>query len=136
MEKQKKIIILFDGDCFICNRFIQIPMKYGVVNFLFVSSQSKKGEEICNRLGIISGNGIDTIYLLNEGDLNFELKSNAIVRILMSCTWYHKVLAFLIAVVPRIIRDYFYDLIAKNRVGTKNKSCKIPTNIDRNKIFL
>jgi predicted DCC family thiol-disulfide oxidoreductase YuxK len=136
MDKQQEIIILFDGDCLLCNRFIQIPMKYGRVNFLYVSSHSEKGKEICSSIGILTNTEIDTIYLLSKGSRNFESKSNAIIEILRYCNWVHKILASLMVVFPRFIRDYFYDMIAKNRSRSKTNSCKIPLNVDKTKIYL
>jgi len=136
MDKQQEIIILFDGDCLLCNRFIQIPMKYGRANFLYVSSHSEKGKEICTSIGISPNTEIDTIYLLPKGGRNFESKSNAIIEILRNCNWVYKILASLMVVFPRFIRDYFYDLIAKNRSRSKTNSCKIPLNVDKNKIHI
>ncbi len=38
MAKQQEMIVFFDGDCLLCNRFIHIPMKYGRSNFVYVKS--------------------------------------------------------------------------------------------------
>ncbi|WP_096687033.1 thiol-disulfide oxidoreductase DCC family protein [Ichthyobacterium seriolicida] len=135
LNKTQQIIILFDGACLLCNSFIKIPMRYSRGNFLYVSSHSKKGIDICDDLNISSNSKMDSVYLIYDDNLNFKKKSDAVIEILRSCGFIFGLIAKIIAVFPKFIRDYFYDLISKNR-SLKNSRCKIPKNLDPSKVYL
>jgi len=91
---------------------------------MFGTLQSEKAEELLASRNISTAE-IKTIILL-EGEKTFQ-KSTAGLRILSKLPWWGWVKIFL--VVPRVIRDFVYDVIAKYRykIFGKKEACMIPT---------
>lgn len=126
-------VILFDGVCNFCNASINFVIDRDAARrFRFASLQSDFGQRLLaeNKRQLTD---FDTVLLLREGTL-FE-KSDAaleIARYLKGWSW-----LYLFRVVPRFIRDFFYDMIAKNRYRLfgKSESCRIPTPEEK-KLFV
>jgi len=131
--KEKKII-LFDGMCNFCVGWIQFIINNDHNDiFRFVSIQSLKGEEIIKQHGLdIKRN--DSIILSTNQLLKY--RSDAVLDILFHLKTVWKFLIFLY-LVPRPIRDFFYNLIAKKRhffSGKRNK-CFIPDKTIKSKFL-
>lgn len=135
MIEQNKLIILFDGQCLLCNNFIRIPLKYSKNKFIFISSHSKAGENICSEIGISLNPHKDTIYLIDKKTAQYEIKSEAIIGILKRCNWKFKLLGYFIQIFPKFIRNPIYDFISKNR-KTTNNSCKTISYNTEQEIYL
>lgn len=121
-----KSIILFDGICNLCNSSVNFIIKNDAKeHFLFASLQSDAAKEIL--LHLPSNNlNLNSIVLIENG--NFYEKSTAALRISKHLNGGYKALyAFII--VPKLIRDWVYNLIAKNRYKWfgKKEHCMIPT---------
>jgi len=104
--------ILFDGFCVLCNWSVNFVLKRDKVKkYKFASLKSPIGIELCE-LHNIDINEIDSIVLI-KNDKTF-IKSAAILEILkdMSIGW--RLLRIGI-ILPRFIRDWMYDVIAKYR---------------------
>ena len=118
--KQSKKIIIFDGICGLCNKSVNILIKLDrKKQFLYTSLQ----DEFIKTLNIEPK--IDSIIYYEDGDLFY--KSTAILKILRSLggIW---VFANLFYIIPRAIRDFIYDLVAKYRykIFGKMESCRLP----------
>ena len=119
-------IILFDGHCNLCNSSVNFiidrdPEK----RFKFTSLQSEIGEEISNKYKIDKSK-TDSVILV-EADRVYT-KSSAALKIAKYLRGIWK-LAYVFIIIPKFIRDFFYDIIAKNRYkwfGKKNE-CRLPT---------
>ncbi|RDB06294.1 thiol-disulfide oxidoreductase DCC family protein [Runella aurantiaca] len=126
-------VILFDGVCNFCNASINFVIDRDAARrFRFASLQSDFGQRLLaeNNRQLTD---FDTVLLLREGKL-YE-KSDAaleIARYLKGWSW-----LYLFRFVPRFIRDFFYDIIAKNRYRLfgKSESCRIPTPEEK-KLFV
>lgn len=126
-------VILFDGVCNFCNASINFIIDRDAARrFRFSSLQSDFGQRLLaeNNRQLTD---FDTVLLLREGKL-YE-KSDAaleIARYLKGWSW-----LYLFRFVPRFIRDFFYDIIAKNRYRLfgKSESCRIPTPEEK-KLFV
>ncbi|NBB19518.1 DUF393 domain-containing protein [Runella sp. CRIBMP] len=126
-------VILFDGVCNFCNASINFVIDRDAARrFRFASLQSDFGQRLLaeNQRQLTD---FDTVLLLRDGKL-YE-KSDAaleIARYLKGWSW-----LYLFRVVPRFIRDFFYDIIAKNRYRLfgKSESCRIPTPEEK-KLFV
>lgn len=114
-------VILFDGNCELCNFWISFIKKKDIHHKLcYYSLQSDIAEQILNELKIKQRN-IDSIFFIEGKELN--IKSEAILKILNSLNFKF---IFLIKIFPEFIRDFIYDLVSKNRyIFQKNKSCLI-----------
>lgn len=108
----EKQIILFDGKCNLCSRAVDFIMKKDSGNiFLFAANQSESGKRILSRFGR-DGSEIFSVCLIDKG--NIYEKSTAVLYILkhLPFPWW---LIFCFVIVPRPVRDFFYDRIARNR---------------------
>jgi predicted DCC family thiol-disulfide oxidoreductase YuxK len=123
---ENKSIILFDGVCNLCNASVNFVIKHDKnEQFLFASFQSDAAKEIMLHFNLKNLN-LDSIMLV-EGDKIYE-KSTAILRITRHLNSGFKLLYFFI-VIPKLVRDWLYSYIAKNRYKFfgKRESCMIPS---------
>lgn len=119
-------IILFDGVCNLCNGAVQFIIKRDPnAYFRFAALQSETGQRLFKEAGLLS-NQLDTIVLLEDG--RAYMRSDAALRIARRLQqpwplWYGA------RVLPRVLRDGLYNLIARYRYRLfgKQESCMIPT---------
>jgi len=135
MKKNKKIdeitkekaIVLFDGYCNLCSWSVQFIIKRDSKDyFRFASLQSEIAKEILNRFNLPENFDESVVLVENQ---NIYFKSSAALRIAKKLKGLWKYLYYFIYF-PKFIRDFIYDIIAKNRFkwfGKKEK-CFIPTN--------
>ncbi|MCB0475561.1 MAG: DUF393 domain-containing protein [Flavobacteriaceae bacterium] len=120
-----KPLILFDGVCNLCNRSVQFIIKRDTKKqFLFASLQSDAAKNILLQLNQKNYDP-DTILLIEDAQL--YQRSTAALRIARKLDgWWRLLYHFIL--VPRFIRDYFYDIIANNRYRWfgKRDSCMVP----------
>ncbi|MFZ1320060.1 MAG: thiol-disulfide oxidoreductase DCC family protein [Ignavibacteria bacterium] len=124
MDKSK--IILFDGVCNLCNSSVNFIIDNDNINtFKFASLQSEKGTELLKKYDLFDKN-IDSVILI-ENDKAY-LKSDAALKIAKTLGGKYKLIYGFI-ILPAFIRNFFYDIIAKNRYKWfgKKDSCRIPT---------
>lgn len=130
----EKQIILFDGVCNFCNFWVNFVIKRDKKNlFRFAVLQSEKAKELTSRLNIDISN-FDTFFLI-VGE-KFYIKSTAA---LMVCKNLHDPIKILypFIILPKIFRDLFYDIIAKNRYKLfgKRDICRTPTEAEKVKFL-
>lgn len=127
-------IILFDGECDFCNYWVNFVIKYDHNDkFFFASLQSKYGREQTEKFNL-SNLATDT-FILIEND-NYFIKSDAAFIVLKELKHWLKVFIFL-KLIPKGIRDYFYDFVAKNRkkIFFKKSYCLLPSDKIRKKFL-
>lgn len=124
---EDKKIILFDSVCNLCNQTVLRIIKLDKKDiFRFTSLQSETGKEIINYLKIDTSK-VDSIILF-EPKKAYYIKSTAALKIFGNFGGIWELSKFLLFF-PSFIRDFVYDIIAKNRYkwfGKKNQ-CMIPT---------
>lgn len=126
MENDKKII-LFDGVCNLCNRSIQYIIKRDKKDiFRFAPLQGEIGEQLIAARQIDTTK-VDSIILI-EPDIAYYVKSTAALKIGQTFGGGYKLLA-LFEWIPRVFRDWVYDIIAKRRYRWfgKQDDCMVPT---------
>ena len=133
MIKDKEII-LFDGVCNFCNFWVNFVIKRDKKDlFRFASLQSEKSIELTSKFNF---NALkqDT-FILIKGD-KYYTKSTAALMVCKELSSPIKIL-FPLIIVPKIFRDFVYDLIARNRYKLfgRRESCRIPTDQDKLKFF-
>jgi len=117
-------IILFDGECILCNKAVLLLIKRDPNKlFLFASLQSPYGESLLRKIGINSKT-LNSIILVHGND--YFIKSRAVLEILKELEGY-SILNRLLKIFPTSILDIFYDIIAKIRYKLfgKTKICVI-----------
>ena len=118
-------ILLFDGLCNLCNSSVNFILKRDKhAKFKFASLQSEIGKELCKQYNIDT-NIVDSIILIKNDKVS--IKSSAILEILkdMPIGWR---LLLIGIILPKFIRDWLYDVIAKYRyrIFGKKDECPIP----------
>ncbi len=119
-------IIFFDGVCNLCNSFVQFVIVRDRRNvYKFCALQSTKASEILAPFATDFGN-LSTVILLQNGILYTH--STAALRILKELGGFWRSL-YAFSVVPLILRDPIYNIIAKHRYRLfgKRNSCLVPT---------
>ncbi len=119
-------IILFDGVCNFCDSSVNFIIDRDKKNiFKFAALQSEKGQEILEHFKL-SKNDFDSFVFI-ENDTVFK-KSSAALRIANKLGGLWKIF-YPAIIIPRVVRDFFYSLIANNRYKLfgKKDSCRIPT---------
>lgn len=118
-------IILFDGVCNLCNATVNFIIRNDPKQlFKFAPLQSAFGQEILKNSGL-SILKLETVILIENKEL--FIKSTAALKIAKDLKGFWKVF-YVLMIIPKPVRDFFYDLVAKNRYTLfgRKKSCMIP----------
>ena len=119
---KNKVIVFYDAYCVLCDSSIIWLIendKNNILQFSHLKSDialSKiKNTENSDTVSILTSNG------------EILQKSDAVIFLLTLLKKY-VILKSIIQITPKVIRDFFYDIIAKNRYKWfgKYESCKIP----------
>jgi len=127
-------IILFDGVCNFCNFWVNFIIDRDKDDiFKFAALQSEAGQKLLQEYKL-NVSDFDTFVLI-VNDKHFT-KSTAALKISKNLKSFVKLLYPLI-ILPRPIRDFFYDLIAKNRykIFGRRDICRIPSEEERDKFL-
>lgn len=119
-------IILFDGYCNLCSTTINFIIKHDKYNlYSLISLQSGEGQKYLKQYDL-STNNFDTVILIENNQV--YIKSTAALMIIKNLSGIVQYL-YIFRFLPIIIRDFIYNIIAKNRFSIfgKRKTCK--TNI-------
>ncbi len=119
-------IVLFDGECSLCNASVNfIIARDDQKRFRFASLQSAIGRRLLEQHGLPSSE-LGTVVLV-EGQQAFT-QSTAALRIARRLRWPWPFL-FTLIVIPRFVRDFLYALIARNRYRWfgRSPSCQLPS---------
>ena len=120
----KGSIVLFDGVCCLCNNVVRfIAHRDRDRNFWFASLQSPAGQALL-RMHNLPECALDTFYLI-EGGRAYK-RSDAALRIAGQLSFPWPLLRGL-SLVPLFIRDFLYNLVARNRYAFfgKLRSCSL-----------
>jgi len=119
-------VILFDGECNLCNKSVQFIIRHDIrKRFRFASLQSKMARTVIQNIDNKQGN-LDSVILV-ENDTIYTL-SDAALRIACKLDgWWFLLYSFI--VFPRFFRNAVYKYIAKNRYlwFGKRDACLLPT---------
>lgn len=123
-------IIFFDGVCNLCNSSVDRVIRWDKKSvFRFASLQSKKAEELLQPFNLNLKDPGSIVYY-HKGKI--RQKSNAVLSILLKLGLPFSLL-YVFKITPRFLRNYVYDVIARNRYkwfGVK-ETCRIPTEEEK-----
>ena len=125
-KNNKHKTILFDGVCNLCNDAVKFIIKHDKKDvFRFTALQSAVGMVMVTEHGIDTTQ-IDSIILI--ADNKSFTKSTAALKIARHLSGGYPLL-YGFMIVPNFIRNWVYDIIAKNRYKWfgKKDACMIPT---------
>lgn len=121
----QQAILYFDGECNLCNRFVQFILRHDKKKqFLFASLQSQAAKEIPNEL-VGKAHGIpDSVVLYFAGQYYIRSAAALHTARILGGVW--KVL-YAAMILPRFLRDGAYDFVARNRYRWFGKQqCMVP----------
>lgn len=117
-------IVLFDGICNLCNASVRFISRHDKNNTIqFASLQSETAKELLLKMNIDSQK-IDSIIFVSNEKVFF--KSAAAIEIAKRMRGFPRLLKYF-QFIPGPIRDFVYDLIAKNRYRLFGKTCSLQT---------
>jgi len=126
--------IVFDGVCNFCSAYVRFVIRRDRSRrFRFASLQSARGSGLLLRHGIDPGD-VNT-FLLVKGDRAYT-RSDAVIEVAKDLDGFWKTARFLV-VIPRSLRDGFYDWFARNRYRFfgRKEVCMVPTEDIRDRFL-
>ncbi len=126
-------VIFFDGVCGFCNAWVNFLMQQDTHRrLLFAPLQ---GETARQRLSTEDVENLHSLVFLTPNGC-FR-KTAAVVRIGWRLGGLWSVLATLLWVIPRSLRDVGYNLVARNRYRLfgKKETCRLPTAEERSRFL-
>ena len=138
-NSSSKVTVLYDGVCGLCNRFNQFILKRDRNDrFRFASLQGDLASSLLRRHGK-DPRDLDTVYVVvdyNHPTERLLAQSDAILHVLRNLDGLWK-LGAAGRLVPRVLRDAVYKVVARNRyrVFGKYESCMLPDPKHREKFL-
>ena len=127
-------IILFDGVCNFCNRTVNIIIEHDKeAHFKFAASQSNAGIQLIQRFKLNQTSAASVILIDND---KVYTKTDAVIQIATHMKGWPRLFIGL-KFIPKFIRDFGYDLVAKNRYTLfgKRETCRIPDESIRHRFL-
>ncbi len=124
----KQPIILFDGICNLCNGFVQFVLEREKNKKLtFAALQSEVGQILLKQHNLPLETTPSSIIFISSSKVAYT-QSSAVLKMakFLKKPWYY---ATYLLFLPKPIRDFFYQIIAKNRYVFfgKTEACWLPT---------
>ncbi|PCJ82413.1 MAG: thiol-disulfide oxidoreductase [Flavobacteriales bacterium] len=126
MDNLPSKIVLFDGVCNFCNSTISFMIKRDKKKiFRYTPLQSKIAQHLLKKHNLLD-EGIDSIIYIKNGEAFVKSSAALLMCKQLSGLW---PVFYSLIVIPRVIRDFFYDIIARNRYRWfgKRDACMVPT---------
>ena len=133
-------IVLYDGVCGFCNRAVQfILQRDRHDHFRFATLQSEFARGLLQKHGI-SAERLESVCLVVDHGLPTEqvqISSTASITISRELGLLWRFLANLLAILPKSLRDWGYNLIARYRyrIFGKYDTCPLPNPRHRHKFL-
>ncbi len=127
-------IILFDGVCNFCNSSINFIISQDKKKvFRFATLQSAAGKEFLKKYNLPQ-DYLESFILIDEGKI--YKSSTAGLKLYNKLPWYWKWLQ-VFWIVPKVLRDAVYNVIARNRYKWfgKKEECMIPNEDVKNRFI-
>ncbi len=128
-------IILFDGVCNFCNRTVNTILVHDrSAHFQFAPNQSDAAKKLILQFGF-NADALNSVILI-EGEHIFT-KTDAVIKIAGNLSGWPFMFKWL-KLIPTPIRNFAYDLVAKNRYRLfgKRASCMIPDKSIQDRFLL
>lgn len=127
-------IVIFDGNCVLCSSFAQFILRVDRRRrFRLLAAQTPLGAALYAHYGLFDDD-YRTNILLEDGRI--WLKSDGSIRIFVGLGFPWS-MAALAKILPRSLRDYFYDVVARNRLRWfgRRETCFLPDPQDADRFL-
>jgi predicted DCC family thiol-disulfide oxidoreductase YuxK len=131
--RRDRPLFVFDGHCVLCSSGASFIMKHDRRRLVeFASAQSELGNAIYEALGM----PVDESYLLIDA-IGVHTKSDGYFQLASTLGGWWR-LALICKLVPRAIRDWIYDRVARNRYRWfgRTDQCQLLTHDQRSRLVL
>lgn len=133
-EQGRPNIFLYDGECGVCSwavHFISDRDPTGKISF--ASLQGDIGKRLCSKYDVPINSETqipDSMVLIQDGKL--YIKSTAALNLMYLFGSFWIILYYLGIFIPRIFRDFVYDIVSENRYRVSERLgehvCRRPTS--------
>ena len=128
MTDPTKYYVFYDGECGMCNYWVQWILKNDPrKQFYFSSLQSDFGQRFLNERNL-ENQQFNTLFLWKPNSF-YDTKSQAVFNIAKILGGKYRIFGYL-NVVPRFISDFIYDQVAANRQRFSPSQCYLPSAED------
>lgn len=131
-ETVPKLVVFYDGDCGFCNRAVQFVLKNDrQAKIHFAALQSEWAFNFFRSKGLVDPD-MSTFYFWNGSRL-FE-RSTAAIQVLRYLR-FPLPLGMIFVLVPRGLRDWCYNQIARRRHRIQSGFCVVPSAEQRERFL-
>jgi len=140
MAETSNPILLYDGVCGLCNRFVKFILKRDRKDrFRFAALQSDFARKILSRHGINAA-ALDTVYLVKDYGQSGETlldRSDAALTVISELGGFWSLQSGFMRLMPRALCNWYYNQIVRSRyqVFGKYDVCPLPDAKDRHKFL-
>ncbi|MDV7697445.1 DUF393 domain-containing protein [Chryseobacterium soli] len=128
-----KYIVFFDGDCGVCNFWVQWILERDKKDyFMFASLQSDFGQKFLSERRLETKE-FNTMYLWKPKEY-YLIKSRAILQIASLLGGIYK-LSGIGKLLPVFLSDKAYDVVSRNRMKLANQKCFLPDQHQKKKFI-
>ncbi len=123
---EKQSLVLFDGVCHFCNNSVNFIIDHDPgKKFVFAPLQSQLARELLTKHGE-DADTIDTIKVIRGNNVYKRSRAALEIAKQLNGLW---PLCYAAIIIPGFLRDFVYNIIAKNRYKWFGKmdACRIPT---------
>ncbi|MEO1628975.1 MAG: DCC1-like thiol-disulfide oxidoreductase family protein, partial [Bacteroidota bacterium] len=125
-KKKNEFIVYYDGECLMCNRFLQFISKFALPSEMRICKiQSDRFQQVlADHPDLAAVDSIIVVEKREEGAF-IRIKASAVLWVLAKMTKGHALLNFGHRLAP-YLGNSIYDLVAANRTKTDPDNCPIP----------
>lgn len=133
MNKIDKPIVFFDGECVMCNQFVDILLNIDQMGHILIAPL--QGQTAAKLLPPLPNDREEwSIFYIDQDEISEQ--SDAFLNICRRLGGIWSILSFF-RVVPRPIRNSIYRLIARNRYRLfgKRSTCRMPNEQEKSRFL-
>jgi predicted DCC family thiol-disulfide oxidoreductase YuxK len=131
-------ILLYDGVCGLCNRFVQFILRHDSnATFRFAWLQGPLAAGILKRHAV-GTTSLDTVYVVENHELPDEsllARSDAVIFVLRELGGIWRFFAFLLQLFPKLLRDAAYQALTRHRIFGRSDACTLPRAQDHSRFL-
>jgi predicted DCC family thiol-disulfide oxidoreductase YuxK len=134
MERSRHAVVIFDGECKFCNRWVDFLLRFDRRDvFRFAARQTEAGAAFLQQAGLPEC-GVGSIILAEDGSV--LVRSAAVLRIL-DLLGFPFSLAAVFRLIPTTPRDAVYEWFARNRLKWfgRRSTCRLPSEAERHRFL-
>lgn len=126
MNIENRPIVVFDGVCLLCNRWVDFLLRHDRVGrYRLAAMQGNHGRRLLLTHGLSADD--PSSFLLVQDGLGFT-DTEALIRVLAGLGRGWQIVAWMIRAVPRFVRDPTYRWVARHRYRLfgRRTHCRLP----------